>query len=397
MRKYIAVLLCAVLSLVLFTGCGSQDGIPSGADEKDYPVVIGNITVNSQPPGAAVLSPNLADVILELGYEITLKAKSAACTQGALSVLPNVTADDAQKIKKLGASLVFSDAPLTQKQQSEMEKAGLTVLTLKPATDRSDLARLYSEVGAALRGTKTGYEKGKKTAQDILETMDDITRVSKNEEKPVTAVYLFDARGGAATGDTLAGSLVEAAGLTNVADSGTNGKLPPQSLAISNPSIIFCAKGVKKELASSASYKNLGAVKAGKVYEMDPDWMRLQGEHMIDAVIFMAGTVHPELLKSTSSANENSSSKSSAVSSPNGINLNQTLKKGMQNGDVLKMQNRLKELGYMFVKPTGLFAEGTEQSVKDFQLLNGLSTTGVADPTTLKKMYSTDAKKRPPA
>lgn len=52
------------------------------------------------------------------------------------------------------------------------------------------------------------------------------------------------------------------------------------------------------------------------------------------------------------------------------------------------MQNRLKELGYMFVTPTGEFAEGTEQSVKDFQLLNGLVVTGVADPEMLKLLYS---------
>lgn len=135
---------------------------------------------------------------------------------------------------------------------------------------------------------------------------------------------------------------------------------------------------------------------------MDPSLMLLQGEQMVDAVSFMAGTVYPELLKSTSSAvsappESTSSGKSAGTSSANtssGLNLNQTLKKGMQSDDVLKMQNRLQELGYMFVKPTGLFAEGTEQSVKDFQLLNSLSATGIADPATLQKMFSSGAVKR---
>ncbi len=76
------------------------------------------------------------------------------------------------------------------------------------------------------------------------------------------------------------------------------------------------------------------------------------------------------------------------------MNLNQTLKFGMQSGDVMKLQKRLEELGYMFVEPTGLYAEGTQQSVKDFQYLNGLTVTGVADPETLKLIFSNQAKKR---
>ena len=71
-----------------------------------------------------------------------------------------------------------------------------------------------------------------------------------------------------------------------------------------------------------------------------------------------------------------------------------TLQKGDEGDEVLKLQNRLKELGYLFVNATGTFAEGTEQSVKDFQLLNGMTVTGIADPETLQKIYSDDAKPR---
>jgi iron complex transport system substrate-binding protein len=114
---------------------------------------------------------------------------------------------------------------------------------------------------------------------------------------------------------------------------------------------------------------------------------------LIRAVSFMAGTVHPELLGDTSSSETSSSSNSSSQVEVE-INLNQTLRSGMQNDDVLKLQERLEELGYMFVKPTGLYAEATVQSVKDFQYLNGMTVTGVADPETLKKIFSPDAIRR---
>lgn len=400
LKKCTAALLCAVLVFSLLIGCGPKNDISSGAGAKDFPVTIGKVTISSAPTGAAVLSPNIADVILALGYEINLKAKSAECTQSDLTALPNVTANDADKIKDSGANLVFADAALTQEQQSAMEKDGITVLVISPASGRPDFSRLYSQVGAALKGAVTGYDKGKMIAQGMFETIDDVTREIPQSNTPVTAVYLYDAQGNAATGDTVAGSLVKASGFQNVAESATKGKYSVSDLLIANPKYIFCAKGVKSQIMSSDQFKKLDAVKKSKVYEMDPSMMKLQGEQMVNAVSFMAGTAYPQLLQGTvSSAHSSSSSSASSKSasstvSSNGLNLNQTLKSGMQSDDVLKMQNKLLELGYMFVKPSGLFAEGTEQSVKDFQLLNGLPTTGVADAATLQKMFSSDAKKR---
>ena len=395
-KRLTAAFLCAAIALPLFFGCSRQGDISSGAGVKDYPVTIGDVTLTSEPAGVAVLSPNIADVILALGYEINLKAKSASCTQSDLAVLPDVTMDDADKLKSLGVTLVFADGKPTDAQKSALDKDGITVLTLKPAASRPDAARLYSEVGAALKGAKTGYDKGQTIAKGLFETIDDITRVIPESDTPIAAVYLSDAGGGAVTGDMLQNALITAAGLTNSASGNTGGKMSQQDLLIANPQYIFCAKGVKAQLLASDEYKKLQAVQKGKVYEMDPAMMQLQGEEMVEAVSFMAGTVYPELLQSTSSstaAPQSASSASSGTSSAP-LNLNQTLKKGMQNADVLAMQNRLQELGYMFMKPTGLFAEGTEQSVKDFQLLNGMPATGIADPATLQKMFSSGAKKR---
>ena len=308
--------------------------------------------------------------------------------------------DDVQKIKDLGAKLVFTDTKPADDKVSALNKEGIAVLTLAKATGREDLDRLYSQVGAAMKGAKTGYEKGKKTSQSIFLTIDDISRIIPSSNTPTSVAYLYDAEGAVVTGDTLEGKLIESAGLVNAASGGTENKLSAGDLLLANPKYIFCPTGLKAKLAQSEEYKKLDAVKQGKVYEMNPNLMLLQGRGMVEAVSFMAGTVYPQLLEGTAASGTPSGSSqgtgtgSSAASSAAAGNTSATLKKGDKGDEVLKMQNRLKELGYMFVKPSGEFAEGTEQSVKDFQLLNGLTVTGVADPSTLQLLYSANPVKR---
>ena len=395
LKKITAAALCICLTAVIFAGCGPQNDISSGAGSQEYPVTIGNVTLKAQPTGVAVLSVNLADVILSMDYEIQLKAKSTECTQSDLAVLPNVTADDAKQIKSLGADLVLTDTDLTQAQAAAMSQEGITVLKIPRATSREDLDRLYSQVGGALKGAITGYGHGKKTSQSIFLTIDDIARIIPQSNTPITVAYLFNADGGVVTGDTLEGKLIDSAGLVNAASDGIGNKMAVEELLRADPKYIFCPTGVKAQLAQSAEYKKLTAVKENRVYEMNPNQMLWQGRDMIEAVSFMAGTVYPELLIGTdSSAGTASGAPSSETASSVTSGTTATLQKGSQGPDVLKMQNRLLELGYMFVKPSGLFAEGTQQSVKDFQLLNGLSVTGIADAKTLQKLYAADAKKR---
>ena len=46
---------------------------------------------------------------------------------------------------------------------------------------------------------------------------------------------------------------------------------------------------------------------------------------------------------------------------------------------VYDLQVRLRELGYLYAEPNGIFDEATENAVLEFQILNGLLDTGIAD------------------
>ena len=74
-KRFLALGLVTIITAMMFVGCGSSD-ISEGVAKNDYPITINGVTLNSQPTGVAVLSQNIADVILTGGFEATLKAKS---------------------------------------------------------------------------------------------------------------------------------------------------------------------------------------------------------------------------------------------------------------------------------------------------------------------------------
>ena len=137
---------------------------------------------------------------------------------------------------------------------------------------------------------------------------------------------------------------------------------------------------------TDASYSSLTAVKRQQVIEMEESEIARLGRTAITTASFVAGTVYPELLKtgSESSGPENGGESSAQEGY-------KTLQAGDSGDEVKKLQERLDELGYMFVPCSGEYGAATTQAVCDFQLLNGMSTTGIADEEMQKRLYSDQA------
>ena len=64
---------------------------------------------------------------------------------------------------------------------------------------------------------------------------------------------------------------------------------------------------------------------------------------------------------------------------------------GDNGDDVSEIQDRLYEMGYMDIKPTGYFGESTEAAVKAFQKNNNLLVDGKVGTETKEMLYSEDA------
>ena len=150
--------------------------------------------------------------------------------------------------------------------------------------------------------------------------------------------------------------------------------------------------------------------------------MQRQGNTMLDTVTTMLKHVYPELFVTKESKKDTSDSSSQpdvssaadtvssetpaeassadttsaqgTITKPDVVANAGTLQYGSSGEAVTLMQERLKELGYMFTPVNGTFDDGTMQAVKDFQLLNGFSTSGIVTQEVLDVMYNSNATPR---
>lgn len=71
--------------------------------------------------------------------------------------------------------------------------------------------------------------------------------------------------------------------------------------------------------------------------------------------------------------------------------IEQTVERGDTGDSVLRLQRRLNNLKYIYQGIDGKAGNTTVEAISNFQRVNGLSQTGIADTATLKKLYSTAA------
>ncbi len=400
-KKLLAVILCAGLVLAGMAGCSNVSDLVSGVAAGEFPVTINDVTIGGRPSKVAVLSPSLADVVLALGCETQLAACSGACTQGGLASLTKVDPGDVQAISAVNPDLILLDPGCAGAEQA-LKEAGFTVLNIAPAVNREDFERLYSQVSSALCGGGPGYDKGIECAQDIFGVLDDINRLVPQQDTVTTACYLYDLNGSAVTGDTLTSTIMTYCGVTNIFSSLSGGQYSEDDLRVSNPTVIFCRPGLTEELRNDSRYNNLMAVRDGNIVELEPSEVEWQGRTVINAAIAISGGAYPEMLEETSiGENTDPTSKiednvSSALASARPEDSSapeyEQLSPEDQSEEVYKMQERLEELGYLDTEYDGYYGEHTGECVKEFQRVNGLEQTGVADVDTLKRLYSTLAK-----
>ena len=392
----------------------------SDSSANEYPVKIAGHTFDAKPESVVCLSDSVADILIACGYADAIIAKTDECDQEELDNIPSVGARDSisvQKIASVSPDVVFTDRTVPEEELNEDD---YNVLNMIKAHDSKELSILYESISAVMGGNETGRENGEKKASSLLQSFDAMERTIPDRdenEAQITACYLYDVDGTAATDDAMCGQLFNYAKVLNVCAASETSLNTSEAIKLSNPNYIFCDVGVKKQIMSDERYKNLDAVKNKKVYEIDAKTFDRQGDSMTEVLSFIIQTIYPELKSQTNeesietsessevsetSAKEESKNESSKTEKTTKVKADNSLEitddmefgQGDENEAIKNIQQRLKDLGYGKFEDgiTDYFGEQTAKAFKAFQKKNGLDQDGYASAEALRLLFSDKAK-----
>jgi len=395
MKKIVSIALTACMMLSV-SACNLIVN-DNNEEEYDFPVTVGNVIFDEAPQKVAVLSDNLADIIIACGYEGKLAARSDACIQDDLQILPSVgTPDspDSSKLRDLGVDLVLGDECLDPDLKKALSDNGIDVLIIKPAANENDLKKLYNNVASILGGSYNGKMKAMSTLNTVQRQLDNIKNVSGESHVVVTSCYIYDLDGDqcrVAVNSDYASSLFEYASVTNVMAEDEDGIIGIDMLIRSNPQCIFCAEGVKEKIVGNKDLKSLSAVSSSRIFTLPKKYIELQGNTRVTAVDYLAAKSH-DMEKTLPTWPEELQEAQLEYVAPFTPKEGIYYTVGESYEAIQYIEERLKELGYMEGKADKNYTDDTAYAISHFQSVNGLNVTGIADYDTLSILMSAAAK-----
>ncbi len=310
MKKLKRFLIAAAAGLILISSaaCSNSAG-------NEYPVKIAGNQFNEKPQKVICLSDSVADIMIACGYGDSIIARTDECDQPELDGVPSVGSRNNPsyaRIESLEPDAIFADKTVSAELIKKLDSNNYKVLNMIKAQNGRELSVLYSSISAVMEGNSTGRQNGEKKASSLLQTFDAMERAiphkEEQEDSQITACYLYDINGTAATNESLSGQMFKYAKVLNVCASSETSMGSVESIRISNPNFIFCASGVKDQIIKSEKFKDLDAVKNGKIYEIDADEFERQGDSMTENLSFIIQTIYPELKSESDNETEVSES-----------------------------------------------------------------------------------------
>ena len=308
--KKLAALLLAMVVVFSMAGCGSGDtakeaGTTQGEVGNDgqtvYPYeavdYLGNsYTIEKEPERIISVSPNMTEFLYALGVEDKLIGRSDYCDYpeevANVESVGALQTPDIEKIISLDPDLVIVSDMIDDQVVSKLQDVDISVLLVEDVTDLSQVYDMMTMVGAAINKnaeTAALIEEMKGTISEVEEKVADL------EAPSVYYVVSYGEYGDATPGgDTFMHDIITTAGGDNIGKDITGWAINLEEIIEKDPDIIILPSYYDGAFQTADHYKDLTAVKEGRVYVIDSNMVDRQGYRNAEAVRMLAEIFHPE-------------------------------------------------------------------------------------------------------
>lgn len=312
-RRFLFYVMVIVL-IFSFTGCFNKDvsndsnvGKKSAAGVSDtFPMTITDsynrqIKIDKEPQKVISIAPNITEIIFALDMSAKLVGRSEYCDYPEeakkITSVGSLTEPSIEKIVGLKPDLVVASTHFKREVIQKLEELGIKVVVFYGEENFEGAYDTIGKVGKVLNAEK----KSGKLVSEMKSKVQDV--LDKVKDKPMPSVYYvvsFGKTGDYTAGkDTFIGQMIQMAGGRNAADDAKGWAYSLEKLTEKNPDILICPKyyNTKQGIQSANGYKDLDAVKKGRLYEIDSNLLDRQGPRIADGLAELAGIIHPEAFK----------------------------------------------------------------------------------------------------
>lgn len=310
-------ILAAVLSLLLiftFSSCNkfndksNSNGNVDLNDKVQYPITLKDsygreVTLDKEPQRVISVAPTVTETVFALGKQDKLVGRTDFCDypEAALSIesVGNIDQPNVEKIVELKPDLVIASSIFQKEVLEKLEEVNIKVAVIRSEESFEGAYDVIGKIGILLNCK----DEARKIVNDMKEKVELVKSKVKDLDKPsVYYVIGFGEFGDYTAGrDTFIAHIIEMAGGKNVADDVDGWKYNIESLLEKDPDMLICSKyyDFKQGIMNTEGYKELTAVKNGRVFEIDNNMLDRHGPRLADGLVEMAKIIHPEAFGKT--------------------------------------------------------------------------------------------------
>ncbi|MBW9170302.1 ABC transporter substrate-binding protein [Clostridium estertheticum] len=310
--KNIITIVLAVFCLVL-SACGNNGVINNGQNitkkatsAVTYPLKVVDsynrtITIEKEPKRIIAIAPNITEGIYALGKGTSLVGRSDydnyPVKANKLTSVGDLLKPNIEKIVELKPDVVIASTHFDKNVIKKLEELNIKVIVLYGEENFTGVYDTMSKLGQIVNAS----DKALSIISAMQKKVADVTKKVKGAKKP-TVYYVagFGKSGDFTAGkDTFIGNMIDMAGGENAAKDVVGWKYSVEKLVEKNPDVLICSKlyNSKKGIEATNGYKDLKAVKSGKLLEVDENIITRQGPRLADGLEAIAKLIHPELFK----------------------------------------------------------------------------------------------------
>lgn len=306
MKLRLVVIIVMLLGVISCTGCLNEKSnrVAPKRAVAGYPLQVidsyqRGVTITQAPKRIISLAPNITETLFVLGKGRLLVGRTNYCDYPAavrqIATVGSLQSPNLEKIVQLRPDLVIASTHFKKAVLTKLEELGIKVVVLYGEESFAGVYDTIRQVGRIVNASP----KAEQVIVAMRRQVNSVTSRVKDRPKPrVYYVVSFGKTGDYTAGrNTFIAKMLALAGGANVADDTKGWQYSVEQLVAHNPEIVICSKyfNNKTSLQQATGYRDLSAIKAGRLFAIDNNLLDRQGPRLAEGLVALARIIHPEV------------------------------------------------------------------------------------------------------